>query len=136
MKVAVDTSALIAILENEPEGPSYSEFLLSNEPFFSTGSLVETLRVMQRRRPVAARRAVWSLVEKHGFELVAFDQVQARLAEDGLARYGKGRRESPAVLNFGDLFAYALARHLDAPLLFKGEDFLRTDIRPALGGEP
>jgi ribonuclease VapC len=49
-----------------------------------------------------------------------------------MARFGKGRGEPPAVLNFGDLFAYALARHLDVPLLFKGDDFPHTDIRPAL----
>ncbi|HMR33669.1 MAG TPA: type II toxin-antitoxin system VapC family toxin, partial [Geminicoccus sp.] len=59
------------------------------------------------------------------------DAAQARLADEGQRRFGIGRAAPPAVLDFGDLFAYALARHLDAPLLYKGDDFGRTDLRPA-----
>ena len=59
------------------------------------------------------------------------DVDQLDLAKDGMRRFGRGRGASPAVLNFGDLFAYALARRLSAPLLFKGNDFGRTDIIPA-----
>ena len=62
---------------------------------------------------------------------VAVDERQMRLAGDALERFGRGRH--PARLNFGDCFSYALARALDEPLLFKGEDFGRTDIVPALG---
>jgi ribonuclease VapC len=134
VNLAVDTSAIIAILEDEPERRVFSEFILRHEPALSACSLIEALRVMQRRRPSAAKREVWSLVEAHGIEVVAFDRAQLEFAEQGLSRFGKGRRRPPAVLNFGDLFAYALARKLDVPLLFKGDDFRATDIRPALDG--
>ena len=63
--------------------------------------------------------------------VVPVDAGQARLADEGQRRFGIGRAAPPAVLNFGDLFTYALARHLDAPVLFKGDDFSRTDLRPA-----
>ena len=66
--------------------------------------------------------------------IVDLTEAQVQLAEDGMRRYGIGRGEPPAVLNFGDLFAYALARHLDAPLLFNGDQFAQTDVRPALAG--
>jgi len=62
---------------------------------------------------------------------VAVDSVQASLARDGYARYGRGRGRGQAGLNYGDCFAYALARAMDRPLLFKGEDFARTDVAPA-----
>jgi ribonuclease VapC len=62
-----------------------------------------------------------------GLLVVAFDEIQAELAREGFRRYGKGRH--PAGLNFGDCFAYALAKALDAPLLYKGTDFGKTDIR-------
>jgi len=69
------------------------------------------------------------LLEVTGAEVVPVDADQVALARLGMVRYGKGRGEQPAVLNFGDLFAYALARTLDAPLLFKGDDFAQTDVR-------
>ena len=96
----------------------------------SAGSVVELMNVVVRREPqwrVEGRL----LIEKLAIEVIAVDESQTRLAEEGMFRFGKGRRAPPAVLNFGDLFAYALARHLDAPVLFKGDDFGRTDLRPA-----
>ncbi|MEF2550646.1 type II toxin-antitoxin system VapC family toxin [Aurantimonas sp. A2-1-M11] len=64
-----------------------------------------------------------------GIDLVAIPPVATSTAIEAYARYGKGRH--PAALNFGDCFAYACARHFNLPLLFKGDDFARTDIRPA-----
>ena len=65
-------------------------------------------------------------------EIVSVDADQVATARDGMLRFGKGRGEEPAVLNFGDLFAYALAKRLGLPLLYKGEDFARTDVVAAL----
>ena len=67
------------------------------------------------------------LLDLFGIVAVPVDRPQILLAKDGMRRFGQG----PAALNFGDLFAYALARSVPAPLLFKGNDFTRTDIRPA-----
>ncbi len=62
-------------------------------------------------------------------EIVAVDAEQVAVARQGVLMFGKGRGQDPAVLNFGDLFAYALARRLGLPLLFKGDDFARTDVQ-------
>jgi len=70
------------------------------------------------------------LMRRLDLELVPFDAIQAAIARDAFQRFGKGRH--PARLNLGDCFAYALARHVDEPLLFKGDDFARSDIRSAL----
>ena len=74
--------------------------------------------------------AVDRLIELYGIEPVPVDPAQVALAREGMLAYGKGRGEQPAALNFGDLFAYALARQLRLPLLFKGEDFAATDVMP------
>jgi ribonuclease VapC len=71
-------------------------------------------------------------METSAAEIVPVDADQVVAAREGMLRFGKGRGKGPAVLNFGDLFAYALARRLDLPLLFKGDAFARTDVRPAL----
>lgn len=63
--------------------------------------------------------------------IAPIDAAQVAFAREGVGRFGKGRAAPPAVLNFGDLFAYALARSLAAPLLFKGDDFSQTDVEPA-----
>jgi ribonuclease VapC len=76
-------------------------------------------------RPVSP---VWDFLELFSVRVIPVDVEQTRLAEEGHRRFGK----PPAVLNFGDLFAYALARQLNAPLLFKGDDFRQTDLRAVL----
>ncbi len=132
MIVVVDTSAIVAILQDEPETLPFTKLMAEHEISMSTGSLIETLRVIRVRRTEGGVSRVWAMIEAQGITLVAPDQEQVALADEGMRRFGKGRGEPPAVLNFGDLFAYALARHLRAPLLFKGNDFSRTDISPAL----
>jgi ribonuclease VapC len=132
MRVVVDTSAIVAILQDEPEGAAFLDRLAAAEAVLSAGTLVETLRVMRlRRRDVGVAR-VWDLIDAQEIAICELDRAQAELAEEGMRRFGKGRGSPPAVLNFGDLFAYALARHVEAPLLFKGNDFSQTDITPAL----
>ncbi|MBM3560148.1 MAG: type II toxin-antitoxin system VapC family toxin [Alphaproteobacteria bacterium] len=92
----------------------------------SAGTLVETLIVAEAGGFVDDLTA---LLEEIGIEIVPVDTAQAALALDGFRRFGKGRH--PAGLNYGNLFAYALARAADEPLLFVGNDFAKTDLRVA-----
>jgi ribonuclease VapC len=132
LTVVVDTSAVLAMLLGEPEATRFGKILRDEKPAISAGSLIETLRVVLRRRGERARVEVYDLLSAFQVRVEPVDEAQVVLAEDGHLRFGKGRGRAPAVLNFGDLFAYALARHLNAPLLFKGNDFAQTDIKPAL----
>lgn len=75
-------------------------------------------------------RELDALIDEVGIEIAPFDHIQAKAARDGFRRYGKGLHR--AALNFGDCFTYALAETLDAPLLFKGDDFALTDVKRAL----
>jgi ribonuclease VapC len=127
--LVVDTSALLAILLGEPERPQFRHILLQHEPKISAGTLIETLRVVQLSLGPEALSGVDALLETAGAEIVAVDAEQAAEARQGMLLFGKGRGEEPAVLNFGDLFAYALAKRLGLPLLFKGDDFARTDVQ-------
>ena len=126
--IAVDSSALIAIMLNEAERASFLD-ILDNAPaiVMSAPSLVET-------RLVAWARGQESLVDQvmaYGIEIAPPGLPEADYAHAANVRYGKGRGH-PAQLNFGDLFAYALARSRDIPLLFKGHDFTHTDIMSAV----
>ena len=132
MRIVVDISALVAVLLGEPERDTFVGALADHEPVISAGSLIETLRTVQVRKGAAALPGVGLLLVTHEVEVVPVDAAQVALVQDGMVRFGRGRGAEPAVLNFGDLFAYALARHLDAPLLFKGADFARTDVTPVV----
>jgi ribonuclease VapC len=122
----VDTSALIAILRREPDSDALAERLLgADEVRMSSGTLLEA-RIVAERDGGDAELA--ELLDLAGIEIVPPDARQIDLAFEGFRRFGRGRH--PAGLNFGDLFAYALARALDEPLLFKGEDFGKTDVTP------
>ena len=90
---------------------------------------VELLMVAIGRKRVEGRPAVIRLLDQYRIEIMEFTDPLADLAVEAFARFGKGRHE--AGLNFGDCMAYALARSLDAPLLYKGGDFALTDIRSA-----
>lgn len=96
----------------------------------STASFVELSIVIEARRGAEGIRDLDLFLATAGIELVAFDMAQARLAREGFRCFGKGRH--PAGLNLGDCFSYALARVLDEPLLFKGEDFPLTDVKIVL----
>lgn len=123
----VDTSALIAILRSEPEAAPFTEVLLRSAVVrISAGTLLETRLVAERDRGLAE---LGELLETLGVEVVPVDAAQVELASEGFRRFGKGRH--PAGLNYGDLFAYALARAFDEALLFKGNDFGQTDLRRA-----
>ena len=130
MRLVVDTSVLVAVVNDEPEAEGFHELLLANEPLISCGTLIETLRVMQVAIGPPGVAAIERLLQVYGVALEPVDAGQVELARDGMLAYGKGRGQEPAVLNFGDLFAYALAKQTGLPLLFKGDEFARTDAIP------
>jgi ribonuclease VapC len=130
--LVADSSALLAILLGEPERAAFEELLLAHDVKISAGTLIETLRVVQLGLGPQGLAGVDELLAATGAEIVPLDTDQVATAREGMLRFGKGRGEEPAVLNFGDLFAYALAKRLGLPLLYKGEDFARTDVEPAL----
>jgi ribonuclease VapC len=120
------------MLLGEEDAEDLGHFLALMKPVISAGSLIELIRVATLRRGDGMRFEIDALLARFEFKTIAVDEVQVELAAEGHARFGIGRGKPPGALNFGDLFAYALARHLNAPLLFKGNDFFQTDITPAL----
>ena len=127
----VDTSAIVAIFRREPEGDAFFECVMEAErPAMSAITLVEAALVIEGRGGRAAGVRLDSFVDKAGIEVVAVTAATARLAREAWRVWGRGNH--PARLNFGDCFAYALAQERGEPLLFKGEDFARTDVRRAL----
>lgn len=128
----VDTSAIFAVLYGEPEAVAFRSILASGRSaLVSSGTAFELFRLVQVRIGLAGWADIDRMLERYGIAVAPTDAAQLAIARDGMARFGQGRGRQPAVLNFGDLFAYALARHLNAPLLFKGGDFSRTDVTPA-----
>jgi ribonuclease VapC len=130
--IAVDTSALIAIILNEPEREQFLA-LLDAAPaiLMSSSSLVETRLVAWSRGQQLLVDEINALIVAYGIEIVPTGRPDADAAHVANISYGKGSGH-PAQLNFGDLFSYALAKVRDVPLLFKGDDFGKTDIASAL----
>ena len=130
--IAVDTSAMIAIILNEPERAPFLA-LLDNAPaiIMSSTSLVETRLIAWSRGKQSLIDEVNALILAFGIEIVPAGGPDAECAHEANILYGKGNGH-PAKLNFGDLFAYALAKSRDIPLLFKGNDFAQTDIKSAV----
>jgi ribonuclease VapC len=129
--MVVDTSALIAILLDEPES-SVMRAAIEADPvrLVSAATLLEAAMVIETRFGEAGGRELDLLLQKAGCEIVPVDSSQADIARGAFRRYGKGRHA--AGLNFGDCFSYALSMASGEPLLFKGDDFGRTDLRRAL----
>jgi ribonuclease VapC len=128
--MVIDSSALLAILQDEPERRAMVEAIESaDRRCLSVVNLVEASIVLETRRGPDAARLLDTLVERAGIEVVGVDLEQGALARRAFARYGKGRHS--AGLNFGDCFAYALAQVLGDSLLFKGNSFNKTDVAPA-----
>jgi len=129
--MVIDSSALIAILEDEPEAVLMAEAIAQAEIcLLSAVSLVETTMVIESRHGEVAGHELDQLVEKSAIKIMSVTPEQATIARQAFRRYGKGKH--PASLNFGDCFAYALAKSLNESLLFKGNDFKQTDIEPYL----
>lgn len=130
--MVVDTSALLAILQDEPERRAFNEALEAAEArCLSTANWVEVAIVVESRHGEEGLRDLDLLVAKAAIDLVPVDVEQARIARLAFSRFGKGRH--PAGLNYGDCFSYALASVRCEPLLFKGGDFALTDIVSATG---
>lgn len=123
----LDTSALLAVLQDEPERARFVEAIQSAESSsLSVVSYVESSIVLFARRGADAIRDLDLLIAKASIRLVPVDVEQADLARRAHRDYGKGHHS--AGLNFGDCFAYALARASGEALLYKGADFSRTDV--------
>jgi ribonuclease VapC len=129
--IVVDTSALMVILRDEPEAEEFARILRdAQRPRLSAANLAELLIVLAGRTGVDNLAKVERFLARAGVEVEPVDAAQAARVNEAFLRYGKGRHR--AHLNYGGCFAYALAKSLDMPLLYKGNDFAQTDVRPAL----
>ena len=129
--IVVDTSAIVAILKREREREAFAATIAGAEAcFFSAAAYLETSMVIVGRGRAEAAGELDDLLSQLAVQLVPFDERQARASQAAFIRFGKGRHA--AGLNFGDCISYALAQTMGLPLLFKGEDFAKTDVVPAL----
>jgi ribonuclease VapC len=128
----VDSSALIAILKEEPEADGFIA-LIDRAPrcHMSAVTYVESAVVIDGNRDPVFSRNFDDFVEKARIHVEAVTVSQAQIARQAYRDFGKGSRHR-AKLNFGDCFAYALAKETGEPLLFKGDDFSHTDVTPAI----
>jgi ribonuclease VapC len=130
--VIVDSSAVVAILRQEEDAKIYSDAIeLAVDPKMSVASYLEVALVLDRMRDPIIGRGLDAFMADSGIELVEVTPVHAQLAREAWRDFGRGSGH-PAQLNFGDLFAYALANERNEPLLFKGGDFAHTDVKNAL----
>ena len=133
----IDTSALLAIVFDEPDGPELLRLVVEAPTrLMSSANALEAWIVADRHENPAKAPALDELIEILGIDLEPVTVQQARIARQAYQTYGKGRH--PAGLNYGDSFAYALAKATGQPLLFKGDDFSQTDIEtvPRNGSRP
>lgn len=127
----VDSSAVIAILFDEPEAQTFASAIGNADTVvIGAPTLVETAIVAEGRAGVAMGIRLDRLLLELEAEIVPFTAEHAAIARDAWRRFGKGRH--PAGLNLGDCFSYALARSRNEPLLFKGSDFPQTDVKAAV----
>ena len=128
----IDSSALMAILFAEPEAKAFAEAIEDARPRrLSAANFLEAAIVVDGRRDPIISRRFDDFLDEAGITIESVDLEQMSIARAAYRDFGK-RSGHPARLNFGDCFAYALARRRGEPLLFKGDDFRHTDIQPAL----
>ena len=128
----VDSSALVAILTDEPGSTVLNDLLISTDgSVVSAASYLETGIVLDRHGRGPVTDALDDYLEGAALSVAPVTARQARIARAAYRDFGRGSCHS-AKLNFGDCFAYALAIERDEPLLFKGDDFTHTDVRSAL----
>ena len=127
----IDTSALIAILRDEADAADYARVIeVSANRRLSAANFVEIAIVIDGSRDPIASRRFDELVKEAELIIEPVTETQARIAREAYRDFGKGSGH-PAQLNFGDCFSYALAKAIGEPLLFKGDDFIHTDVIPA-----
>jgi ribonuclease VapC len=128
--MVIDTSAIVAILQDEPERASLTRLIAADEVrLLSAVSRVECTCVIEGRKRAAGRADLDRFLHEAAIEIAPVTADQSEIACEAFRRFGRGRH--PAALNIGDVFAYALAKVTGEPLLFKGDDFARTDIANA-----
>jgi ribonuclease VapC len=129
--MVIDSSALIAIFQREPEAEAFDERIRGAATrLISAATVLELVTVLTRRLKYDARPIIDHFRSDYGLTVMDVDQRQIAVACEAMVRFGRSRH--PAALNFGDCFAYALSKSTDEPLLFKGDDFARTDIARAV----
>jgi ribonuclease VapC len=129
--MVIDTSAVISILFGEPETELFVRALVDDpKKMISAFNALESAIVIEARKGEAGGRELDLLLHRARIEIIALTGDQVELALTAWRTYGKGNH--PAGLNIGDCCAYALAKYSGEPLLFKGNDFSRTDIRPVI----
>jgi ribonuclease VapC len=129
--MVVDTSAIVAIFLDEAEGERFADLVRkTDEPAISTATVAESVLVLGSRNRHDNSDLLRNMLFELGLVIEPVTLTEAWIAGDAYRRFGIGRHK--ARLNYGDCFSYALAKSLGLPLLFKGEDFRHTDIRPAL----
>jgi len=127
----LDTSAIIAILKDEPEAEAFVRAVEENHPVrLSAANWLEAAVVVDGNRSPVLSRRFDALLREAAVEIEPVTSRQAELAREAYRAFGRGSGH-PAHLNFGDCFAYALAMERDEALLFKGNDFASTDVRRA-----
>jgi ribonuclease VapC len=129
--IVVDSSPLIAILKDESDGPDSWQIIAdADRILLGAANKLEVMMVATGHYGLDGKQVAQALLDRCNIRVVPVTEDLADLATDAFMRFGKGRHK--ADLNFGDCMAYALAKSLDAPLLYKGEDFSKTDIKSAL----
>ncbi|MGQ0623886.1 MAG: type II toxin-antitoxin system VapC family toxin [Sporichthyaceae bacterium] len=129
--MVIDTSALLAVLLAEPEAPRFAAAIAADpRRLVSVASALELTMVVEARHGAAGGREFELLLHRIKAATVPVSADQLTVAQDAWRRFGKGRH--PASLNYGDCFSYGLARYSGEPLLYKGEDFTKTDIHAVL----
>lgn len=127
--IVIDSSALLAILFEEPEKQAFEDIITGGERcLISAVNAHETASILRLRHGLAAVARFWEMLKDNEIEIVPFDELQVRTAAEAFDRYGKGLH-SKARLNLADCAAYALAKTMNVPLLFKGNDFAQTDLK-------
>lgn len=131
-KVILDASALLAILFDEPDGERMEDMLLRSpkRPSMSPVNFLEAAIRIDRMGSEAKSRKFDALFATLAIEIATVSPQQANLAREAYQKFGRGNH--PAKLNLGDCFAYALSKARSEPLLFKGDDFSKTDVEAAL----
>jgi ribonuclease VapC len=128
----VDSSAIVAVVRKEPGWEAFNAAIENADTVrLSAAGYLEVAIVVDSRRDPSTTRRFDQYLDSAGIVIEPVTERQARIAREAYRDYGKGSGH-PAGLNFGDCFAYALARDLGEPLLYKGTDFAETDVRPAL----
>lgn len=129
--MVLDSSALVAIMQMEPEALPFSEAIdAAPQCYLAAPTYVEAAMVIEARLGAEGLLDLKALLENYNVAIVPFTKEHAETALLAFRRYGKGRHQ--AQLNMGDCYAYALAKELNEPLLFKGKDFTLTDITPVI----